>query len=285
MMEFLKKLFKTTKPRNAGRRVFRPILESLEAREVPSGGPWFGGGHDLALFNRAQVGPAAAGQTGGSNNQGDGFLAGLGVPTLAATLTGSNGASGIATFAANSATGNTTLNVHASGLTADTTYTVSSGTTTLGTFTTNATGQGKLHVSSVSPALTAGSVITITDPSGKTALSGTLAATNLFATLGGTSGRDGFASYHTNVFTGSSTLRVGLFGLSANSTYTVQLDGTTVGTVTTNALGAGHLSTSSLSKPPAAGSVLTVLNASGTTVLQGTLTAPSFGFFGGWFPH
>jgi hypothetical protein len=285
MMEFLRKLFQTKKPRNAGRRAFRPVLESLEARAVPSGGPWFGGGHDLAHFGGAQVGPAFAGQFGGASGQADGCLAGLGAPTLAASLTGTAGATGVATFAANSASGNNALNVVASGLTANTKYTVSSGTTTLGTFTTNAVGLGKLHVSNVSPALTAGSAITITDPTGTTALSGTLGATNLVATLGGTSGGDGFAPYHANVFTGSNTFHVGLFGLSANSTYTVQLDGTTVGTVTTNANGAGHLSTSSLSTPPAAGSVLTVLDSSGTTVLQGSFAAPSFDFFGDWFHH
>jgi hypothetical protein len=277
MIKLLKKLFaRTTKPRNVG-HAFRPVLESLEAREVPSGGPWFGGAHELALLNQAQVGSALAGVTGGCE-------AGLGASTLAASLTGTSGASGTATFAANAATGNNSLHIHASGLTANTTYTVASGTTTLGTFTTNANGQGKLSVSDVSPALTAGSVITVTDPSGATVLSGALAATHLFATLGGTRGGDGIASYHANVLTGSNSLQVGLFGLSASSTYTVQLDGTTVGTVTTNASGSGHLSVSNLSTPPKAGSTLTVLDSTGATILQGSFTASIFDFFLDLFP-
>jgi hypothetical protein len=300
MKELLSKLFATTrKPRHVG-PAFRPTLESLEGREVPSGGPWFGGGHDLALFNHAQFGPAFAGATGGGNDAqvgpafagalggrndpGDGF-AGFGIPTLAANLTGASGTSGTATFSTNALIGQNSFHLHASGLTANTTYTVSSGSTTLGTFTTDANGQGKLSVSNVSPALTAGSTITVKDPTGATALSGTLANTNLFATLGGTSGVDGIAFYHANVTAGTNSLQVGLFGLSANSTYTVQLGGKTVGTVTTNAFGAGHLSVSDLSTPPTAGSALTVLDSTGATVLQGSFTASLFSFFGGWFPH
>jgi hypothetical protein len=288
MMELFKRLFaRTRKVRNAGQS-FRPVLESLEARDVPSGGHWFGGGHEQALFNRAQVGPSFAGATGDHHDYGDRSEAGFGAPTLADSLTGASGTSGTAAFSANAVTGNNSLRLHASGLTADTTYTVSSGTTTLGTFTTDANGQGKLSVSNVTQALTAGAPITVTDPGGAPVLSGTLAATHLVATLGGGSGGDGIAFYRANVATGTNSLLVGLFGLSAGSTYTVQLDGSTVGTVTTDANGRGHLSLTNLSTPPAAGSVLTVLDSSGAPVLQGSFTASDFGFFGffgGRFHH
>jgi hypothetical protein len=86
------------------------------------------------------------------------------------------------------------------------------------------------------------------------------------------------------VFTGSNSLQVGLFGVSANSTYAVQLDGTTAGTVTTNASGSGHLSVSDLSTPPQAGSTLTVLDSTGATIPQGSFAASIFDFFLDLFP-
>jgi hypothetical protein len=277
-MGLFKRLLGTaSRPRAAG-RTFRPVLESLEARDVPSGGPWFGGGHGPALF-----GPVFAGG-GGRGRFGDRGEAGRGSSTLAASLTGTGGASGTVAVSSNPFSGQESLSVHVSGLTADTTYTVSSGSTTLGTFTTNADGQGRLNVRDLSTALAAGDAITVADPSGSTVLSGTLAATHLVATLGGTGGGDGLASYQANVAAGQNSLQVILFGLSAHSAYSVQLGGTTVGTVTTNANGRGVLSVSNLATPPAAGSVLTVLDSGGATVLQGSFAAGGFGFFGGG-PH
>jgi hypothetical protein len=50
----------------------------------------------------------------------------------------------------------------------------------------------------------------------------------------------------------------------------VQIGGTTVGQISTDADGDARLSSSNLSTTVTSGSVLTVLNSSGTTVLQGT---------------
>jgi hypothetical protein len=50
----------------------------------------------------------------------------------------------------------------------------------------------------------------------------------------------------------------------------VQIGGTTVGPISTDADGDGRLSSSNLSLTVSSGSVLTVLNSSGMIVLQGT---------------
>jgi hypothetical protein len=286
-MELFRKLFAGAKKAGSGGRTFRPVLESLESRDVPSFGPWFGAAHELALANLSRAGSALAGPTGGHHGGDSDSQA----QTLSATLTGTSGASGNVSFSSNSASGQNHRRVSVSGLTADTAYTVSSGTTTLGTITTDANGNGKLSVRNVSPALTSGSDVTVTDPSGATVLSGTLAAnsrqagTSLIATLGGTGGGDGIAFAHTSGTSGQNSLRLFLLGLTPSSTYTVQLDGTTVGTVTTDANGLGQLSLSNLSTPPAAGSVLSVLDSTGATVLQGSFTSADFGLFGHWHHH
>jgi hypothetical protein len=285
MLNWFKKRFAgASKPRSGARKV-RPMLESLEEREVPSGGQWSGMHHDPGAFDRAQFGSAFAGATNGWNGN-EGWGEGRhGSPTLVASLTGSSGTSSSAAYSSNTSTGQNSLRVHVSGLTANTTYTVSSGSTTLGNIKTNANGQGTLAVSDVSTTLTAGSPVTVADSSGNTVLSGTLAASRLVATLGGSSGGDGIAFYHASPVSGQNSLRVGLFGLTANATYTVQLNGNTIGTVTTNANGRGQLSQTNLATPPTAGSIVTVLDSTGATILQGTLAAGEssfFGFFGGF---
>jgi hypothetical protein len=293
MREFFKKLFAPTRKTGNSGRAVRPMLESLEGRDLPNAGPWLEAAHLFGRGGASEVRAAFAGATGGSSDAGSACEAGHQTQTLTASLTGASGASGSVTFRSNTASGDNHLSVQVSGLTASTTYTVSSGSTTLGTITTDANGKGKLSVSDLSPALTAGATITVTDPSSATVLSGTLATptaptnTNLIATLGGTAGGDGFAFFHANSATGNNRLRLFLFGLTASSTYTVQLGGSTIGTVTTDANGRGQLSLSNLSTPPAAGSVLTVLDSTGATVLQGSFAASDFGFglFGGRHHH
>jgi hypothetical protein len=53
------------------------------------------------------------------------------------------------------------------------------------------------------------------------------------------------------------------------------VDGTTVGQLTTNSSGAGTLSASDLTQTIAASSVVTVLDSTGATVLQGTFATAS----------
>jgi hypothetical protein len=120
-------------------------------------------------------------------------------------------------------------------------------------------------------------VDTSTTPS-TTVLSGTFATggchhgQDLSASLTGTTG-SGSARFST----GQNSLKVSVSGLTAGATYTVQAgDGTTnttVGQITTDANGSGKLSVSNLTATIAAGTILTVLDANGTTVLTGTFAA------------
>jgi hypothetical protein len=94
--------------------------------------------------------------------------------------------------------------------------------------------------------------------------------TRLSATLTGATGMSGSAHYHADTTTGTNRLSLHVSGLAASQTFTVQIDGTTVGTLTTDANGAGRASFSNLTATVSAGSLLTVLDPSGATVLTGT---------------
>src|SRR5579885_2566386 len=161
MLDFLTQRFFGSKKTNPRGQSVKLTLEQFESRFLPNAGPLFAGFGGPALVGSADP----AGQSHSETQ------------TLTATLTGAAGTSGSATFTSNSAAGTNNLLVQVSGLTANTTYSVTSGTTTLGSITTNASGSGQLSVSNVSPALTAGQSLTVLDPSGATVLSGTLAAT------------------------------------------------------------------------------------------------------------
>jgi hypothetical protein len=271
-MQFFRKLFTRSKKTSNRSRSFRPHVETFEAREVPHGGPLFGA-HASALGDPALLGAAVAG-TGTCHGDGQ-------TQTLTATLSGATGTSGSVTFTSDAATGANSLAVQVSGLNANTAYTVLSGSTTLGTITTDNSGAGTLSVSNVSPAPAAGAAIAVMDPNGATVLSGTLAAsststdtgTHLKATLTGATGTSGSAHFHATATAGQNSLSVRVSGLAANATYTVQVGGTTVGTITTDANGRGRLSVSNLTTTVAAGSVVTVLDAQNATVLQGTFAA------------
>ena len=155
-------------------------------------------------------------------------------------------------------TGRRSSYVQVSGLTASSSYTVESGSTTLGTISTDANGHGQLSVSDLSPALAAGATITVLDSNNSTVLSGTLASasssddeghahecssdgerTTLSATLTGTAGASGTGSFTSNSESGHNSLNVQVSGLSDNSTYTVE-SGQTL-TLQVPALGAALL--------------------------------------------
>jgi hypothetical protein len=268
-MLFFESLFSGKQNAGPVARSYRPRLEWFETRDLLSAGSFFAA-HAFALANQAQVG-AGSGDLGGCHGHAD--------TTLTAALTGATG-SGAATFTSDAADATNSLSVKLSGLTASTTYTVSSGTTSLGTITTDSSGAGTLSVSNLSPALTSGSTITVQDPSSTTALSGTLAAaassavTNLKATLTGTTG-SGHAHFVADASSTNNRFKVSVSGLSANATYTVQVDGTTIGQLTTDSSGAGQLSATDLTQTISAGSLVTVLDSTGATVLQGTFAAAS----------
>ncbi len=102
--------------------------------------------------------------------------------------------------------------------------------------------------------------------------------TRLTATLTGATGTSGHARYHADATASTNGFAVRVSGLAASATFDVKIDGTTVGQVTTDANGAGRVSLTTLTAAVAAGSVVTVVAASGATVLTGTFAAaPSHG--------
>lgn len=108
---------------------------------------------------------------------------------------------------------------------------------------------------------------------GPLATAGVSAGTNFTASLSGVTGAAGTASYNANAASSQNSLSLQVTGLTANATYTVQINGTTVGQLTTNASGSAQLSLSNISPTVAAGSVISVLDSTGTTDLQGTFAS------------
>lgn len=277
MLEFLRRRFFSSKKRNHRAPSVRLTLEEFETRYLPNAGPLFSAASQLSFGAPAHVGafdsgfgdPSSLGQCQGGQGQ---------TQTLVSGLTGTTG-SGTAIYRTNSTTGDNSLTVSITGLAANSTFTVTSGSQTLGTINTDANGRGYFSVSNVSPALASGATITVLNSSDATVLSGTLAAftpssdTHLSASLSGATGTSGSAYYDANSLTGENSLKVRVSSLADNSTYTVQVGGTTVGQITTDADGDGRLSLANLSTTITSGTSITVLNSSGTTVLQGTFAA------------
>src|SRR5262249_35106461 len=109
--------------------------------------------------------------------------------------------------------------------------------------------------------------------------------THLVATLTGTTG-SGTAHYHVDVTATNNALKVKVTGLTANTTYDVLLDDVNVGSLTTDANGAGTVTLTNLTNTVTAGTStlsLTVTTTDPTTgatttatVLSGTFaTAPA----------
>lgn len=103
------------------------------------------------------------------------------------------------------------------------------------------------------------------DPSGQQTLT---------AALAGATGTSGAATFSSNTTAATNSLLVQVSGLSASSTYTVDIGGTSVGQITTNSSGSGQLSLSNISASIAPGTAVTVLDSTGATVLSGTFAPP-----------
>jgi hypothetical protein len=207
---------------------------------------------------------------------------------LLASLTGTTGASGIAEFSSGDSAGQNDFELMATGLTASTTYTVNVDGTSIGTFTTDANGAGELELKDLTATIAAGSVLTIVDANSNTALQGTFAAgdehgggdchggQDLTASLTGVNGASGSAEFKSSSTAGQNSFTLMVTGLTASTTYSVEIGGTSIGTFTTDANGAGTLTLSDLTTPPImSGSVLTVVDANSNTVLQGTFAPGS----------
>ena len=273
MRQFFKWLFSQPNPPKSRNQPRRLMLEAFESRDLLSASAFFSMAHRPPMDSHAQFRGGDLQQLAGFDSGGQGCQGSSQSSTLTTALTGANGASGAVTFTSNGSSSDNTLTVSVTGLTASSTYTVMSGTTTLGTITTDANGQGKLSVSDLSPALVAGAAITVTDSSSATVLTGTLAnaKTTLTAALTGATGTSGSVTFKSDSVTGDNSLSVKVSGLKASSTYTVVSGTTTLGSLTTDASGTGTLSVSDLSPALAAGAVITVLDADAATVLSGTL--------------
>jgi hypothetical protein len=295
MWQLFKKFFGTK--RKAGRRALRTrlVLEAFEARDLPSAGPGMFAAHGFFLGARSHAEAAAA-----SGNCDDGSHGSQGTnntQVLTATLTGATGTAGHFTFVSSTTnTGLNTLTLTVSGLTANHTFTIQVGGTTVGTVATNANGRGTASLSNLSSTLTAaitsGAAVTVLDTSttpSTTVLQGTLATgssghehhagrrlTAHLTSPTSATGVAGFASFSTTTPSGQNLLRVSVAGLAAG-TYTVQVGGTTVGTtLTVDANGRGHLSVNNITVPVTAGTTtVTVLDSTGAPVLQGTLAVGS----------
>jgi hypothetical protein len=210
---------------------------------------------------------------------------------LVATLSGTSGASGQAEYNPGSTSGQSTLVLDVSGLTASQTYTVQINGTTLGQITTDTNGQGELSLTGLTTAVAAGSTVTVLDANSATVLQGTYAigssgchggsgtGQQLSASLTGTTG-SGQAQFSSGSISGQNSFELIVYGLTAGQTYTVQVDGTTIGQITTDSTGQGQLQLSNLTATISAGTVITVLGANDTTVLQGTFAVES-GYSGG----
>ncbi len=176
---------------------------------------------------------------------------------LVATLTGVTGASGTATYNPNAASGQTNFTLTVTGLTASSTFEVDVNGTSIGSISTDATGAGTLTLSSSTLAISSGSTIVVVDPQTSVTvihvldttdlLSGTFAssggsysgATQFTATLTGATGTSGFVEFASSSTAGQNIFGLMVSGLTASTTYTVDVGGTSIGTFTTDANGAG----------------------------------------------
>lgn len=194
---------------------------------------------------------------------------------LTASLTdATSGATGTVTYSTGShcGTSETELTVSATGATASASLDVSIGGTVVGTLTTDSTGAGTLVLSSdpsgteqalpsnFPTSIAAGTAVTVGTLSGSFAAStstgsnsGTSSgcshsqATTLSASLTDSTGTGtGTATLTTKASYGTTTkLTVSVTGATASSSLDVVIDGTTVGTLTTDSTGAGTLTLSS----------------------------------------
>jgi hypothetical protein len=171
MLEFFRKLFRPTPKKAIRRRPVRLVLEAYEPRELMSASPLCAGMPVPSMSDHSQSISTPAGSSDSSHQCQDNSQN----QTLTATLAGATGTSGSAAFKSNTTSGDNSLQVLVSGLVASSTFTVMSGTTTLGTITTDSSGSGTLSVSDLSPALASGAVITVVDANQNTVLTGTLA--------------------------------------------------------------------------------------------------------------
>jgi hypothetical protein len=216
--------------------------------------------------------------------------------TLTATLTDSTNptATGTVSYQTGGYCGNSTtsLTVSVSGEAANTALNITIGGVVIGTLTTDATGAGTVTFSSnptgsqrslpsnFPTTIAAGTAVTVGPLSGSFATATTKgggdgdsfgcnhsATTTLTASLtDSTSSATGTATFTSSKSHGATTssLTVSVTGAAASSSLDVVVNGTTVGTLTTDSTGAGALTLSSGLPTISSGSTMTVGTLSGT---------------------
>jgi hypothetical protein len=177
--------------------------------------------------------------------------------TYSATLSNSTGATGTASYLA----GSNSLKIQVKGATASSTLDIQLDGVSIGTLTTDASGNGKVTLTNLTAAVNANSALTVGD------LTGTFTQVKFSASLtGSASTQTGTAGYNAL----KHSLNLYFTGAAAKTAYSVLIDGVSVGTLTTNKSGVGkfHLDISTLDIKT--GTVIAITDSTNTTIYQGT---------------
>jgi len=266
MFRYLTKLFahhgqpsRPSVPIHKGNRA-RLAVDELAQRVLPSANPLAmrsfaaaGAGavaaHPAPAANAALRGQEARAAAGHGCENGAAF---------AATLTNAAGATGQALF--NNVNGK--LSIQVTGATASSSLAVLLDGASVGTVTTDASGNGKLSLTQDVTAVKAGTTIKVGD------LTGTFAQTQFSADLtGATTDVTGKASFNV----ADNELKVSVSGAAVSTTYNVTVGTTVVGQITTNARGEAKMMFTPTATIASGTTISVVATATGSTpILSGT---------------
>jgi hypothetical protein len=257
MRTFLSRIFggSVRRPTRPGPAT-RLNVEELNSRVLPSAGCSMGSA-GMASSDARMASAFDGGDFFGGGWGGHGF--GARHATDSASLSDAAGATGTATFSES----NGALFVSVKGATASTslpvTVTDNGTTTTVGTLTTNASGDGHARFTGVT--IAAGDTISVGD------VTGTFAQIHFNASLTGATGVSGAASFNSI----QNELNVSVKGATAKTEYSVTVNGTVVGELTTNRHGRGRLYVTPSGVTITTGSTVSVAPTSGgAAILTGT---------------
>ncbi|HQR08484.1 MAG TPA: hypothetical protein PLN21_16795 [Gemmatales bacterium] len=261
MMHWLTKLFSQRAKQHPRQGYIQPRtrlnMEELTPRDLPNShllGSSLGSFFEARQSSNAIISHRTSDDN--SSHEGKGGQCGADA-TYSATLSNATGATGIASYLA----GNNSLKISVKGAAASSTLDIQLDGVSIGSLTTDATGNGKVTLTDLTAVVNANSVLTVGD------LTGTFTQVIFSATLtGSVSTQTGTAGYNTL----KHSLNLYFTGAAAKTVYSVLIDGVSVGTLTTNKSGAGkfHLDLSTLDIK--AGTVIAITDSTNTTIYQGT---------------
>lgn len=244
-------------------------MEELQARDLPSS-HMFGAGMGMLDFHNARAevtsfsaalrsSSSTSSDTESNEREGHGSCGAGADATFTASLSNASGATGTASYNA----AKNSLSISIKGAAANSSLDVQLDGVSIGTLTTDDNGDGTLKIKNLTAAVNASSALSVGD------LTGTFTQVKFTASLtGSATTTSGSAVYNST----RQALNVNLKGLDSKTTYNILLDGTSVGTVTTNKHGFARFHLDSSTLAIVAGTVLTVTDASNNTVLTGTFT-------------